>query len=103
MITLYVLKGKTGKRYVGITNDLPRRLREHQSHRTKCGELPGEFFVLHTETFPDYESARERGEILKCGQGRHWIDELELAPEVAKRPLVFRYTLKVFPVGNFMT
>ncbi|MCF7853554.1 MAG: GIY-YIG nuclease family protein [Candidatus Pacebacteria bacterium] len=38
MITVYVLQDTdTGERYVGITNNLPRRLREHrrkQSTRT---------------------------------------------------------------------
>jgi len=28
MVTVYVLKGETGKRYVGMTSDLPRRLKE---------------------------------------------------------------------------
>ncbi|MBW1959361.1 MAG: GIY-YIG nuclease family protein [Deltaproteobacteria bacterium] len=31
LITVYVLKGKTGKRYTGITNNFSRRLREHRS------------------------------------------------------------------------
>jgi predicted GIY-YIG superfamily endonuclease len=30
MVTLYVLEGEKGKRYVGITNDLQRRLSEHR-------------------------------------------------------------------------
>jgi predicted GIY-YIG superfamily endonuclease len=55
MITVYVLKNKAGKRYVGITNDLSRRLREHRSKRTKSGQLLKDFFVLHTEKFPDYK------------------------------------------------
>ena len=39
MITLYVLQDhNSGMRYVGITNDLPRRLGEHR--RDKIGRLP---------------------------------------------------------------
>ena len=38
MVTLYVLKGKTDKRYVGITNNLPRRLRERRFDKTKGGK-----------------------------------------------------------------
>ena len=54
-VTLYVLKSKASRRrYVGITNDLPRRLREHASRSTHAGRLIGEFELLHTEVFPDH-------------------------------------------------
>ena len=72
-----LLKGKTGKRYIGITNNLPRRIREHRSKTTKSGQLLGDFFVLYTEEFPDYKAAREREIFLKSGQGRKWLDDLE--------------------------
>jgi len=74
---LYVLKGKRGKRYVGITNNLSRRLREHRMKATKGGQLLGDFIVLCTEEFPDYKTARERERFLKSGQGRKWLDEFE--------------------------
>ena len=81
MITLYVLKSETGKRYVGITNDLSRRLCEHRSKKTKSGQLLKDFYVLHTEEFPDYKQARIREKFLKSGQGRKWLDTLELKSE----------------------
>jgi len=79
MITLYVLKGKTGKRYVGITNDLHRRINEHRLKKSKSGQLLDDFFVLHTEKFPDYDTARNREKFLKSGQGRKWLNEIEVA------------------------
>ena len=84
MITVYVLKSKAGKRYVGITNNLSRRLREHSSKKTKSGQLLKDFFVLHTEEFPDYKKARVRKKFLKSGQGRKWLDTLELKSEPAR-------------------
>jgi len=45
----------------------------------------GDFFVLHTETFSDYKSAREREKFLKSGQGRKWLDKLENVLEPAKK------------------
>jgi putative endonuclease len=75
-----VLKGTTGKRYVGITNNLPRRLQEHQSGKTKGSQLLDEFIVLHKEKFSDYRSAKKREKILKSGEGRKWLDELEFKP-----------------------
>ncbi len=74
---LYVLKSKRGKRYIGITNNLTRRLHEHRMKATKGGQLLGDFIVLLTEEFPDYKTAREREKFLKSGQGRKWLDEFE--------------------------
>jgi putative endonuclease len=83
VVTLYVLKARNGRRYVGITNDLHRRLREHRSKHSKGGQLLDEFSVLHTEKFEDYEEARDRERFLKSGQGRKWLDELEIKSEPA--------------------
>ena len=82
-IILYVLKGKKGKRYVGITNDLVRRLKEHRSNRSKASQVIGEFVVLHTEEYADHKSARTREKFLKSGQGRKWLDEIESKSEPA--------------------
>ncbi|MFB3883164.1 MAG: GIY-YIG nuclease family protein [Armatimonadota bacterium] len=70
-VTLYVIKGSaSGKRYVGITTDLSRRLREHSRGESKAGQLLGPFVLLHTELFPDHASARRRERFLKSGQGK---------------------------------
>ena len=76
-VTVYILKGERGKRYVGITNDLDRRLSEHRAGKTKGGQVIGTFTLLHTERFPDYGSARKREKYLKSGCGRAWLDDLE--------------------------
>ncbi len=75
MVTVYVLQGRK-RRYVGITNDLARRLAEHRSGRTKGGQVIGEFSLLHTEEFADYTSARTREKFLKSGQGREYLKGL---------------------------
>ena len=87
MVTVYVLKGRTGKRYVGITGDLERRLRDHRTGATKGGQLLGEFRLLYSEQYADYSSARERERYLKSGKGRKWLDDLEAGhgpPEAGK-------------------
>jgi len=76
MITVYVLQGKK-KRYVGITNNLARRLAEHRSGYTKSGQIIGEFVLLYTEQYSDYISARNREKFLKSGAGREYIDCLK--------------------------
>jgi putative endonuclease len=65
----------TEKHYVGITNNLQRRLQEHAGGTTKGGQIIGEFELIHTEEFEDYSSARKREKFLKSGQGRKWIKE----------------------------
>jgi putative endonuclease len=84
VVTLYVLKGKSGKRYVGITNDLSRRIMEHRSRSSKGGQLLRDFIVLYTEEFTNYQTARKREKFLKSGQGRKWLDQLEVESESAR-------------------
>ena len=58
---LYVLRCSGGKYYVGSTEDLKRRMKEHATGRgcafTKA-HLP--FELVYTEEHPSYESAYER-------------------------------------------
>jgi putative endonuclease len=84
VITLYVLKSKNGQRYVGITNDLPRRINEHRLKKSKGGQMLNDFTLLLTEEFPDYTTARTREKFLKSGQGRKWLDHWEMGSESAR-------------------
>jgi len=84
MVTLYVLKGENSKRYVGITNDLSRRIKEHRLKKSKGGQLLNDFVLLFTEEFPDYASARSREKFFKSGQGRKWLDNWEQGSESAR-------------------
>jgi putative endonuclease len=75
IITLYVIYGiSTGKKYIGITNNLQRRLNEHRNSNTKGSQIIGEFKLIHTEKFDDYRTARKREIFLKSGQGRQWLN-----------------------------
>jgi putative endonuclease len=86
LITVYVLKGETGKRYVGITNDLSRRFKEHRNRYSKAGQIIGKFTVIYTESFTDHKSARIKEKFLKSGQGRKWLDKLDAGSEPATKP-----------------
>jgi putative endonuclease len=76
-IIVYVLSGKAGKRYVGITNNLERRINVHRRKESKGSQVIGTFDLLKTESFEDYKSAREREKFLKSGVGRKYLDEYE--------------------------
>ena len=62
----YVLLSESGKPYVGITNDLGRRLREH---RNKGPMSRAPFVILNTQVFTDLGSAAawEISEIKRIG------------------------------------
>ena len=78
-VVVYVIKSRqSGRRYVGTTDDLARRLRQHMGGGTKAGQLLGQFFLLHSERLPDYSTARARERFLKSGQGRRWLDQVEV-------------------------
>jgi predicted GIY-YIG superfamily endonuclease len=75
-VTVYVLRSKqTGKRYVGITKCLPRRMEEHRRGTALSSRILGDFVVLMTEMLPSYAAARDRERFLKGGQGRAYLDE----------------------------
>ena len=74
MVIVYVLEGNKGKRYVGITNDLSRRLDEHRRRHTRGGQVIGSFLSLHSEEHADYVAARKREKFLKSGQGREFLN-----------------------------
>ena len=76
MITVYVLVGSK-MRYVGITNNLQRRLREHKYKQSKGSQIIGDFKLLFFEEFPDYKSARAREKFFKSGVGRAWLDNYQ--------------------------
>ena len=77
MIYVYVIKSSIKKfRYVGITNDLDRRIKEHNSGKNKSTTLYLPFDLVLKEEYADYLEARKREKFLKSGQGRKFLDSL---------------------------
>jgi putative endonuclease len=77
MYSVYVLwNGKLSKRYAGSTQDLSKRLRQHNSGKSKftIGGIPWK--IVYSESLPDVGSARRRENFLKTGVGRKWLDDL---------------------------
>ena len=74
--TVYVLKSlSTGRWYTGQTEDLGRRLLEHNT-----GTGPGRYtlnrgpwVLIYHEEFPDRSGAMKREKYLKTGAGRDFI------------------------------
>jgi putative endonuclease len=78
MYTVYILYSvSSGKTYTGYTNDLQRRLREHNETETKGYTLRYRpWIVVHTEEYSDGKGARSREKYLKTGKGREEIKQI---------------------------
>ncbi len=74
MFTVYVLKSlNSGKHYVGFTENMQRRLREHNAGKSKftSGHLPWK--IIYTEEVTDRILAREREKYLKTAAGKKFL------------------------------
>ena len=77
MFIVYILKSNSAKKsYVGVTNDIERRLREHNSgkHFYTKRYIPWE--IIHTESFNAFKEARSREKFLKTTGGRRFLKKL---------------------------
>jgi putative endonuclease len=71
---VYVLKSeKDGRFYVGMTQDLANRLKEHNSGRTRSTKGYQPWVIIHEEIYPDRKAARKREKYLKSGYGKQWL------------------------------
>jgi putative endonuclease len=74
---VYVLRSvRNGRFYTGSTNDLERRLAEHERGKNKYTRFAGPFEVVHTETYETRLEARQRERFLKTGQGREQLESV---------------------------
>jgi putative endonuclease len=80
MFRVYVLRSlKNNKRYVGYTSKkASERLEEHNYGFSKWTGANKPFIIIHTENYLDKTSAIKREKFLKSGQGRKWLDSINL-------------------------
>ena len=80
---VYVLwNAAAQRRYIGQTDDLPRRLAlhngelavQHPSARRFTAKFPGPWVLIHTEERSSRADAMRRERWLKSGVGRQWLD-----------------------------
>ncbi|WP_240676268.1 GIY-YIG nuclease family protein [Botryobacter ruber] len=67
---------KTNRYYVGSTEDLPRRLGQHNSGRNKSTKAGMPWLLKHTEEFPTSVAARQRESEIKRKKSRKYIERL---------------------------
>jgi putative endonuclease len=76
MYYVYVLwSEKLQKRYVGSTENVARRLKQHNSGKGRFTRSGVPWILLHQEEFVNLSAARTRESFLKSGAGRDWLDQ----------------------------
>ena len=59
-----------------MTNDLERRIAEHNNGENKSTKACRPFKLIYSETFPDRISARAKEKYLKSGIGKEFLKML---------------------------
>lgn len=74
MVFVYVLKSDIDDRfYVGLTQDVEKRLKEHNFGKTRSTKGYRPWKLIHVEEYPDRSTARDREKYLKSGYGKQWL------------------------------
>lgn len=75
--TVYVLKSlKDNKLYIGISENLERRIEEHNRGSVQSTKNRIPFVLLHQEYFPTREEAAKREIFLKSGAGHKFLKDI---------------------------
>ena len=80
MFWVYIVESETaGKRYVGHSKDLNRRLGAHNDPHHKISKytskMLGPWRLVYSEQFDSRSAAMRRERWLKSGTGRRWLNE----------------------------
>jgi len=77
MFYVYVLKSKIAqKSYVGFTNDIDRRLEEHNSGKNQYTKKYRPWTVLYKEEYKTWQEAKKRETYLKGRPGRRFLKNI---------------------------
>ena len=77
MYFVYVLKSQTNNRYyTGSTDNVERRLTQHNAGRSKATKSSRPFILVRTEIFETRTEAVRRELFLKSGHGRDELRQL---------------------------
>ena len=77
MFTVYILQSQSLDRYsVGFTNDLARRLEEHNRKKGKYTDSGIPWQLVYHETFSTKTEAMDREKFIKLKKSRTFIESL---------------------------
>ncbi|MEK7110323.1 MAG: GIY-YIG nuclease family protein [Patescibacteria group bacterium] len=71
---VYVLRSRKDRRwYTGFTNDLRKRLNEHNSNLSTWTKNRGPFSLIYCEASKNQADTRAREKYLKTGMGKRYL------------------------------
>jgi len=74
---VYILKSlKDSKRYIGLTNNVARRIRQHNNGEVAATKGRRPFELIHVEEYKDRIEATKREQFLKTGVGRKELNKI---------------------------
>jgi putative endonuclease len=74
---VYILTSfKDSKRYIGMTSDLNRRFKEHNSGKVKSTKNRRPLELIYTEEFISKKEASNRETFFKSGIGREFLKSI---------------------------
>ena len=77
MFVLYILYSeKLDRYYVGYTNDLERRLTEHNRIKGKYTDIGIPWVLMYSEDYSDKKSAMDRERFIKSRKSKQFITDL---------------------------
>jgi putative endonuclease len=72
---VYVLKSlKDKKRYIGLTNNLDKRLNEHNRGKVAATKNRIPFELIYFEKYEKRDVAAKREKFFKTGRGREYLE-----------------------------
>ena len=75
-VHVYVLRSLSdGDRYVGLSTQVPHRVKEHNSGKVKSTKARIPFVLVYEESFDTLAKARAREKYFKTAAGRRWLDK----------------------------
>ena len=88
MFTVYILRSNIDfKRYIGCTDNLERRIREHETGLVKSTKNRRPLQLIYTEEFTNKHDALASEKFFKTHHGRDFLDSIGLSIHKTKIPL----------------
>jgi len=82
MYYVYALQSeKTGHIYIGMTQDIKKRIHQHNSGNSGWTKKYRPWKLIHLETQPDSKTARQKEKYYKTGIGREEVKKSSFADE----------------------
>lgn len=74
---VYVIESIEGYRYIGVTEDIEQRLKEHNEHQLSFWTKRGtDWKLLYSEEYEAKTEALKREQWLKSGVGREFLNKM---------------------------